>query len=781
MHIHNQNGNKLNSRNRRWLKAIATTVGVGALTVGGVALPAQADESSDLAPAPTAESNKYETAASLTGKSEATLKQLEETGDILVAETGHVVEVDPAFDSEGASFSTFSAPTAAASVPGSPEGGSNPGAPLTIFLDFDGATFENQGWNEVQAESPLTFASSSYSSAAADVWAAVVEDYAPFNVNVTTTDPGADALYKTSADDNEYGVHVVITDSYDDVLSEAAGTSGLAFIGGTGSSYLSGALVFTEGMGLDGASAEVIADSIAFTSSHEAGHNFGLDHDGHADDDSGYYYPSEGLWGPIMGAPYGVPVSQWSNGDYAGATTTEDDLSIIADRSAAASEFLWFEYQDGTIYTSTSICYDQSANGPDPQNPQPGDEFFAVNEAGTECTDEQLVLVFHYTDRANPATDQVGNNTDSASALSLAGDAFDADGVIIERDDVDVYELNVADGEFTASLEVADIGANLNASILLTDADGNVIAEDEGNPTRDSAAAASGLGAEITATDLTAGVYYLTVDGVGFGDPSQATATDAGGFSDYGSLGHYALTGTAVEPQIVPVTITAPADGSEFDGGDIDVTGTGTIGEVVEVTVGDETVSVTVGEDGTWATTVAGNQYGDTTITATQAIDDSEASVTVTSTAVVEAPVVEDPADGTTDDDSFVVNGTGIPGATVTVTILTPSGETVVLETTVDADGNWSVTVENLEEGQYVVSAKQAVNGASSEASDTQNVAIGAGTGDDGTGDDDGEDDGDPELPETGFDLGFAGFGLMALLLLGGGALVLNRRFTTES
>ncbi|MGO3846441.1 Ig-like domain-containing protein, partial [Agrococcus casei] len=308
-----------------------------------------------------------------------------------------------------------------------------------------------------------------------------------------------------------------------------------------------------------------------------------------------------------------------------------------------------------------------------------------------------------------------------------------------------------------------------------------VIAEDEGNPTRDSAAAASGLGAEITATDLTAGVYYLTVDGVGFGDPSQATATDAGGFSDYGSLGHYALTGTAVEPEIVPVAITAPADGSEFDGGDIDVTGTGTIGEVVEVTVGDETVSVTVGEDGTWATTVAGNQYGDTTITATQAIDDSEASVTVTSTAVVEAPVVEDPADGTTDDDSFVVNGTGIPGATVTVTILTPSGETVVLETTVDADGNWSVTVENLEEGQYVVSAKQAVNGASSEASDTQNVAIGAGTGDDGTGDDDGEDDGDPELPETGFDLGFAGFGLMALLLLGGGALVLGRRFTTES
>ena len=777
MHIHNQNGNKLNSRNRRWLKAIATTVGVGALTVGGVALPAQADESSDIAPVPTTESNKYETAASLTGKSPATIKQLESAGEILVAETGHVVEVDAAFDSESAGFSTFSAPTAAATIPGTPEGGSNPGAPVTIFLDFDGATFDNQGWNEIQGETPLTFAPSSYSSAAADVWAAVVEDYAPFNVNVTTTDPGADALYKTSADDNEYGVHVVITDSYDDVLGEAAGTSGLAFIGGTGSHYLSGALVFTEGMGLDGASPEVIADSIAFTSSHEAGHNFGLDHDGHADDSSGYYYPSEGLWGPIMGAPYGVPVSQWSNGDYNGATVQEDDIAIIADRSAAASAFLWFEYQDGTIYTQNTICYDQSGNGPDPDNPQPGDEFYAVNDEGTACTDELLVLVFHYVDRASFAADQVGNTADSASALSLAGDEFNADGVIIERNDVDVYELTVADGEFTANLEVAEVGANLNASIALTDADGNVVAEDEGNPTRDSAAVASGLGAEITATDLTAGTYYLTVDGVGFGDPSQATATNAHGFSDYGSLGHYTLTGTAVEPEIVPVSITAPVDGSEFDGGDIEVTGTGTAGEVVEVTAAGETVEVTVAEDGTWATTVAGNQYGDTTITATQAIDESSASVTVTSTAVVEAPVVNDPTDGDVADGEFVVTGTGIPGATVTVTVMTPSGETYTLETTVDAEGNWSVTVQKLEEGEYLVSATQSVNGATSEASDVQNVVI----TDEGTGDDDGDGDGDNTLPDTGFDLGFAGFGLMALLLLGGGALVLGRRFTTES
>ncbi|MGO3231133.1 MAG: Ig-like domain-containing protein, partial [Agrococcus casei] len=128
-------------------------------------------------------------------------------------------------------------------------------------------------------------------------------------------------------------------------------------------------------------------------------------------------------------------------------------------------------------------------------------------------------------------------------------------------------------------------------------------------------------------------------------------------------------------------------------------------------------------------------------------------------------------------DGEFVVTGTGVPGATVTVTVLTPAGETYTLETTVGADGTWSVTVQKLEEGEYVVSAKQSVNGVTSEGSDVETVVI----TDEGTGEDDGEDDGEDTLPDTGFDLGFAGLGLMALLLLGGGALVLNRRFTTES
>lgn len=847
-----RSGKKLNSRNRRWLKAIATTVGVGALTVGGVALPAQADESSpEVADAPTnvlSGDNKYEAASASSGLTVQNLKQQENAGNILVADSGSIIQIDPAFTSPNVA-STF----AAAEVPGDPATGSNPGAPVTIFLDFDGHTFEDHGWVQQQTGSPfgsLTFEGSSYSNLAAEVWAAVAEDYAPFNVNVTTTDPGEDALNKDSADDNEYGVHVVITDSYDDVLAPAAGTSGLAFLGGAGSMYHDGALVFTEGMGPNPP-----ADSIAFTASHEAGHNLGLEHDGHEDDDSGYYYPSEGLWGPIMGAPYGVPVSTWSIGDYNGATNTQDDIATIADRSAAYAEALWLAYEDGSVYEGSQVCPIDDA---DPSNPQPGDEYYAVENG--ECTDDIVHPVFHFGDRLDRAADEVGNTADDASSLNLGGDAFSTEGKIVDRDDVDVYELNIDEGDISATVEVASIGANLNASLTLLDADGNEVATDAGNPERVSEVEASGLGASITATGLDAGQYFLVVDGVGFGDPSTATATDAGGFTDYGSLGYYSLTGTAPEPEITAVAINTPEDGAEVEGGDeVEVTGVGTPGATVvitangevvdtvvvaedgtwtatvtaewgdtvieasqdvddssdsvtvvaevtpvainapedgtEVTNGDDVTvtgvgtaganvtitangaevdTVVVSEDGTWTATVAA-EYGNTEIVATQDVDDSTATVTVV--AAVSAPVVNDTEDGSLSDGAYAFSGTGIPGAAVVVTILTPSGETITLETTVDADGNWAVTLDEIEAGNYVVSARQTINGVQSDISDAVTIAV----VDDTTGDDDGNDGDDPELPDTGMELGFMGLGLMALLLIGGGALVVSRRFTTNS
>jgi hypothetical protein len=59
---------------------------------------------------------------------------------------------------------------------------------------------------------------------------------------------------------------------------------------------------------------------------HEVGHNFGLQHDANP---SQGYDAGHGAWAPIMGVGYSHPISQWSKGDYAGATNQQDDIAII--------------------------------------------------------------------------------------------------------------------------------------------------------------------------------------------------------------------------------------------------------------------------------------------------------------------------------------------------------------------------------------------------------------------------------------------------------------------
>lgn len=82
---------------------------------------------------------------------------------------------------------------------------SNPGSNFTIYLDFDGGITEGTGWNNSTGIPTLidiaynwdgdssTFNSSELSQIR-EIWKLVAEDFAPFDVNVTTEDPGVDAL-----------------------------------------------------------------------------------------------------------------------------------------------------------------------------------------------------------------------------------------------------------------------------------------------------------------------------------------------------------------------------------------------------------------------------------------------------------------------------------------------------------------------------------------------------------------------------------------------------------
>ena len=210
---------------------------------------------------------------------------------------------------------------------------SNPGANLTILLDFDGAYVAGTVWNTEAGVTPATHPAwdpagdgpafnDTERRMVQQVWAMVAEDYAPFDVDVTTEDRGADALVRSSSGDSVYGTRVLITPS-DDPFAKICdrGCGGVAYIDvfdAVGSPYQP-AWVFPQAVGND-------AKGVAEAAAHEAGHNLGLSHDGTAVQG---YYGGQGVWAPIMGVGYDRPLVQWSQGSYPGADNTEDDLSIL--------------------------------------------------------------------------------------------------------------------------------------------------------------------------------------------------------------------------------------------------------------------------------------------------------------------------------------------------------------------------------------------------------------------------------------------------------------------
>jgi hypothetical protein len=218
---------------------------------------------------------------------------------------------------------------------------SRPGSSRVIYLDFDGHTLVNTAWNgktggacyadPYDSDGVPTAFSQAELTAIAGVWARVAEDYAPFDVDVTTVDPGAAAITRSFQSDNRYGTRVLVTRSvsvcpngktlYASVCT--GGCGGIAYVGvfdQTGNHpYYQPALVFQNGVGSG-------QKNIAEAGAHEAGHNLGLSHDGNA---ATAYYSGHGSWAPIMGVGYYKAITQWSKGEYAGANQTQDDLAVI--------------------------------------------------------------------------------------------------------------------------------------------------------------------------------------------------------------------------------------------------------------------------------------------------------------------------------------------------------------------------------------------------------------------------------------------------------------------
>jgi hypothetical protein len=214
---------------------------------------------------------------------------------------------------------------------------SDPEATKVIYLDFDGHTTTGTAWNSSWGLSSIVTPAYSFEGDSSfsdnelqriqSIWERVAEDYLPFDVDVTTEDPGVDALRNTGGGDTQWGVRVVIGGSYSDWFGDPAG--GVAYVGSFTWNSDTPCFIFQNGVGngAEKATAEAI--------SHEAGHTLGLSHDGTTTGTqyfSGYGSGATG-WAPIMGVGYYKSLVQWSKGEYPDANNTQDDLRIITSRN----------------------------------------------------------------------------------------------------------------------------------------------------------------------------------------------------------------------------------------------------------------------------------------------------------------------------------------------------------------------------------------------------------------------------------------------------------------
>jgi hypothetical protein len=215
---------------------------------------------------------------------------------------------------------------------------SRPGSARVLYLDFDGHLVSGTSWNSLYGlgdwtapafstdADPTTFTDAER-AIVIDVWRRVAQDYAPFDIDVTTQDPGQEAITRTGSTDDQFGARVLITP---DATQSQCGCGGRAYVDvfdiTSRHAQYQPAWVYPQALSN---SSKYIADA----ASHEAGHTLGLSHDGTT---TSSYYGGSGGWGPIMGAPYSQAVTQWSDGSYPSGNNVQDDVAVIAGNGAPA-------------------------------------------------------------------------------------------------------------------------------------------------------------------------------------------------------------------------------------------------------------------------------------------------------------------------------------------------------------------------------------------------------------------------------------------------------------
>jgi hypothetical protein len=385
---------------------------------------------------------------------------------------------------------------------------SDPTSTHVIYLDFGSYTLPSTSYWATQSSPQIPAATyegfsldsdySTFSDAEKafiqKVWQIVAEDYAPFDVDVTTENPGDGAFNRSTSSDTTFGDHVVFTDDPTPVTDicnnqcsgvATVGTFNAVNDGGNGNDAYEPAWVFTS----------KLSDSAALAghdAAHEVGHTFGLSHDGvlaHDGQLAQSYYLGQGNWFPIMGSGVNA-VGQFSDGEYNYANNQQDDLAIIA------------------------------ANGA-PLRP-----------------------------------DDYGDTTATATNLGQQT-SYAVDGIIGTRTDKDMFEVTrPCAGDLTATATGIGEGQALDIQLRVLDSTGTQLALNDPGSGQDTTYwpyVPTGMDAAATVSAAPAGTYYVEIDGVGHGNPLTDGYSDYDSLGTY----HLTITGCTGAGGAVPAAVTS--------------------------------------------------------------------------------------------------------------------------------------------------------------------------------------------------------------------------------